>query len=283
MRKFLVLAILPCFIISSAANAAIKPRGGSADSRVKHVIFQDQNVVKVQGHYGYSTLIEFDKDEAIITVSLGDSIAWQTTTTNNNLLFIKPLQPNADTNMTVVTTQRIYSFELEADQASSADAKELTYRLKFVYPEKEAEMLARVGKGKLARYAHASDKTNPSDWNFKYSFSGSKAIRPIKTFDNGKFTYFEFSEHSRTPAIFAVDEKGNELLLNHHKEGDYIVVKRLSAQFTLRDGESVTCIFNEGFPMEDFAEAHLAPVPKKKPQPNFIERFFSKLEGATNE
>jgi hypothetical protein len=50
------------------------------------------------------------------------------------------------------------------------------------------------------------------------------------------------------PAVFAVDENGNERLVNFNVQGKYVVVSGLESQFTLRDGDTATCIFNETFP-----------------------------------
>lgn len=190
---------------------------------------------------------------------MGDSIAWQVTPANQNLLFIKPLEENASTNMTVVTTKRIYSFDLSADKAYG-NKNRLTYRMRFIYPDEEAAELANIGQGELEGTKLVSGDTSPADWNFEYTYSGETDLRPKQAFDDGKFTYFHFGDNHRSPAIFVVDDHGNESLVNYHKKGDYIVVERLGRRFTLRDGEDVTCIFNENFPVVNFDNSQLAPT-----------------------
>jgi type IV secretion system protein VirB9 len=261
-HKTFITALLVTSLFISSAQAAITPQNGGADPRVKHVVYHEQDVTEVKGHYGYTTSVEFGANEKMISMSIGDSIAWQVQPAQDNLLFMKPLEANASTNLTVITNKHIYSFELSADVASSRKSSDLTYRLRFVYPDEEAAALATIGKGPFANTSLVQGISNsPSDWNFKYQYSGNKNLRPVQTFDNGRFTYFKFSTIERAPAIFVVDDLGNESLVNYHKEGDYLVVERLARQFTLRDGEYVTCIFNESFPVQSYEGEPLAPVP----------------------
>ena len=55
-------------------------------------------------------------------------------------------------------------------------------------------------------------------------------------------TYFEFS--GDTPAIFLVKKDRSETLVNYRREGDVIVVDKVAAQWTLRNGSQATCVFN---------------------------------------
>ena len=76
-------------------------------------------------------------DEKIETVALGDSLAWQAVPDQSKrYLFIKPLEKDAVTNMTVVTRKRIYSFILRADSRS---ARRVVFKVRFTYPEDEAD------------------------------------------------------------------------------------------------------------------------------------------------
>ena len=61
-------------------------------------------------------------------------------------------------------------------------------------------------------------------------------------FDDGNKTFFKFDR--RVPAIFAVNADFSETLRNFRREGEYIVVDGTATQFTLRDGNEWTCIFN---------------------------------------
>ena len=73
-------------------------------------------------------------------------------------------------------------------------------------------------------------------------------------------TYFQFKKNDVTPAVFAVDESGNESLVNFTIQGQYLVVERIGRQFTLRDGKAATCIFNDSYKEESGTQAKDAPI-----------------------
>jgi type IV secretion system protein VirB9 len=180
---------------------------------------------------------------------IGDSVAWEAEkNASGNRIFLKPKEDNAATNLTVLTSRRTYSFALQASRATSKDR--MTWRLRFEYPEEEAERaLAVEERASLARAAFVNPDapSNPGKWNFEYSYGGGKKFVPVQLFDDGQFTYFKFKGLEELPAIFVVDEEKNESLVNSRVSGEYIVVHRIAKQFALRSGKTVTCIFNEHF------------------------------------
>ncbi len=251
MKKLLLTTAL-VLCITNPAMADRAPHAGSADARVKTLTYHSSDVYTITAHYGFSTVIEFARGENIDAISLGDSEAWQIVNPpQGNLLFIKPLLDNANTNMTVITDQHIYTFELSARKAQSHKSKRLSFRIKFQYPELMDIELANIGKSKNNGFA--SKEFTPSsvpaeEWNFNYSYAGSKRLRPTRAFDDGVFTYFQFSKNSAAPAVFSVDENGNESIVNYSMRGKYLVVETLARQFTLRNGNTSTCIFNDDYP-----------------------------------
>ena len=122
--------------------------------------------------------------------------------------------------------------------------------MQFNYPTDETELInLRERSRSLAESSIVGQgpSIDPAAWNFNYSFSGHREQVPVKIFDNGTFTYFEFDDRTDTPAIFLVDNNQNESLVNGVRQGKYVVVHRVGQQFTLRNGDVVTCIFNDSF------------------------------------
>lgn len=248
MRHILLLtgALLLC--LASPAIAAQNTNSGSVDARVKTITYHEMEVFRITGHYGFSTVLEFEQTENIETIALGDSQAWQTIKPGRgNLLFIKPLEQNAATNMSVVTNKRIYTFELTAKTAPSVKSEDLSFRIRFDYPEQTDLRLANIG-GDSSRHHNPLQNTlsnaAPEDWNFEYSYSDNKKLRPTRAFDDGVFTYFQFKKTEALPAVFSVDENGNEAIVNYTMRGNYMVIEKLSAQFVLRDGDDAARVFS---------------------------------------
>jgi type IV secretion system protein VirB9 len=248
----LVLGLL----CAGAANAETAPRALKADERIRSVVFEKDNVVFLEGTMGVSTMIVFDDEETIATVAMGDSLSWQAVPDQSkHYLFIKPLERDAVTNMNVVTTKRIYNFVLRTGRPGGPGA---VYKLRFVYPEKDADarLLAKA-KDMAAMPNLAALKQHPELINFDYGFKGSVLNKPGAVFDDGTKTYFRFA--GDVPGIFLVMPGAAETLINYRREGDIIVVDQVAAQWTLRNGDEATCVFN--------LHAQKAPAPVKTMTP----------------
>ncbi len=250
MKKLLLTTTI-LISLASPALAEKSPMAGPVDDRIRTVVYSARDVVEIKGHYGYQTLIEFNHDEEIMNVALGDSMAWYARPNGaGNLLFVKPIENNATTNMTIITSKRTYHFELNARSATSSHAKDMAFHVQFKYPEQNSGFMERnvdvVSKGQ---------NTAPLEWNFNYEFAGDSRQVPKRAFDDGDFTYFEFDKNVDIPAIFKVASDGSESLINYKVEGRYVVVQRIAAQFTLRNGKLVTCIFNRDYSKSPMLDA----------------------------
>lgn len=227
-------------LAAPAAQALQEPRPLATDSRIRTVRYSPNEVYQFIGHYNYQSAIEFEADEKIQTVSIGDSAGWMVNPSNNRL-FLKPVDQNALTNMTVITDKRSYLFELHASETTNIRDSEMVFVMRFVYPQSDA------GAVDFAQFETLPDiQREPEKFNFNYTIQGSSVIEPIRIFDDGAFTYFEFRDkNAELPAIFHIDSAGNEELINFRKRGNYIVVERVSPRFTLRRGPEILCVFNE--------------------------------------
>ena len=104
------------------------------DSRIKKYIYNPSDVYLLKLQFGYQSQIEFEKDESVKTISIGDTYAWKITPINNRL-FINPMENNARTNMTVITNKRTYQFDIVAKEFTDEDLSNLVYVLSFYYPK----------------------------------------------------------------------------------------------------------------------------------------------------
>jgi type IV secretion system protein VirB9 len=239
-RLALGLAVVFC-VLSHASQATRNTRPISSDSRIHVVMYTPDEVFKYVGHYGYQSSIVFEQGEEIQTISMGDSTSWMITPSGNRM-FLKPIEQDAQTNMTVLTNRRSYLFELHAREAESIDDPQLIWVLRFIYP---------TTPPRLAKLDPVPDpkQEGMQNFNFNYSIRGSYEIAPVKIYDDGEFTYFQFrGRNTEIPAIFMVDQYGKEYLLNIRSRGDYIVVERVTSRYTLRQGTEVVCVYNESRP-----------------------------------
>lgn len=229
--------------ISMNAYAVREARPIKLDPRVRTVMYQPDEVVKFTGHYGFQSAIEFEVGEEISTISMGDSTGWMINPVGNRL-FLKPVDQDATTNMTLITNRRTYLFELHAREATAIDDENMVFVMRFIFPGQMADTQA------VSQYLDAvpvyDALEHPEKYNFAYTISGPERLAPIRIFDDGEFTYFEFRDkNADLPAFFLVDPEGNESVINYRMRDNFLVVERVAKKFTLRYGVEIVCVFNE--------------------------------------
>lgn len=229
MRRLAIIAVL------LTAPAPVLAQG-YVDPRIQMVEYDPDRVVMVRGALGYQLMLEFASDERIENVSIGDSLGWQVTPNRRaNVLFLKPID-GVTTNMTVLTNARRYVFDLAVNpKGSRASAP---YTIRFSYPQ-EAVAIPVVEA--------AAPEQPPVVVNDAYTVTGSRENMPVKVFDDGRMTYFEWPAEGPVPAIFAVGPDGSESVVNYGVRGPYLVVEQLAGRFSLRDGKQVATVTNQRF------------------------------------
>jgi type IV secretion system protein VirB9 len=240
----LLLIGLGC--LTGLSFSAQTPQALHSDARIQQVVFDPNNVVSVKSGLSVTTQIEFADDEVIKEVQNGDAAAWSSSLNPNlpNMIFLKPVVKDSETNMTIVTNHHVYYFELDG-RGSAADSP--VYSIRFMYPseilsEAEETLALKTADKDLTLSAYQ----NPDKFNWDYSFNGDQTILPQHVFDDGKFTYLQWAQNQPIPAVFVVDNpEGKEAVVNVRMEGLYLIIEKIAPQFTLRLGEShVASLFN---------------------------------------
>src|SRR4029079_8232692 len=100
-------------VVGSPISGQINPQPGGGDPHLQVVDYVDGQIVQLHGAPGYQLMIELSPDEQVQSVALGDSGAGKVRVTKaGDRLFLKPTQAGVATNMTVVTSVRVYAFDL---------------------------------------------------------------------------------------------------------------------------------------------------------------------------
>lgn len=230
---------VPAFAIRESRPTAI-------DSRIRVMVYNPDDVFKYTGYYGFQASIELAKDEEVVSISMGDTTSWQIVPAGYRI-FIKPMERDATTNMTLITNKRTYFFELYAEEAQDIRDPDMVFNVKFIYPDEEEEDTLKSFVASSA----GPDMTHPEKYNFNYSISGWEEIAPIKIFDDGEFTYLQFRDkNAEIPGIFAVDEDLRESMVNYRlspSNPNLIIIEQVFPKLSIRLGKKVTCVFNEAF------------------------------------
>ena len=241
-------------LMVATASLAIAVPSHADDPRLVTVVYDEAAVVTVKGKANVQATIKFAPDEAIENVAIGDSSSWQVTPNKRaSLLFVKPLAPDAATNLTVVTTRRTYLFDLVA----SPDNAPL-YVLQFRYPElEEQEEQARLAMAAQAEREQANALemeaatdplavTDPENLNFAWKTDGDPDLFPARAYDDGEATFLTWPEGTPIPAILITNVDGVEGPVNFTVRGDTIVLEGVPREIILRSGRDTATLTNTG-------------------------------------
>jgi type IV secretion system protein VirB9 len=213
-------------------------RAPVVDPRIRTLMYDPDRVVSIHGVFGYQLMIQFGADERIEDVAIGDGAAWQVTPNKGaSLLFLKPIDQAAATNMTVVTDRRSYLFQLSASSPAGLARSDMTYVIRFAYPPEPV----------VVATPPPPPPPPPQRRNAAYTYAGARDLLPAEVFDDGQFTYFKWPETASTPALFLVARDGTESLVNYSYRDGYQVVEQVAHLFRLRNGKDVTTIINQAW------------------------------------
>jgi type IV secretion system protein VirB9 len=208
------------------------------DARIASHLYNPSEIVTVHAHSGIQSTIEFGPDEHIDNIAVGDSATWQVTPNKHaSLVFVKPMNDSARTNMTVVTDQRTYLFDLIATPTGTP-----IYVMRFTYPPQPKPVVAITAPpaavpAPVAQVADKDPEATPADLNFSWAAAGAKQLLPSRVFDDSKSTWLAWPKDAPMPAILAREPNGEEGPVNYRVQGDYVVVDGVPAQLVLRQGK----------------------------------------------
>lgn len=236
MNRIVFAAVLSICCLN-LAFAALKDKPIALDSRIKTYIYSENEIFRLVVHYGYQTSIEFADGEEIQTISTGNNFAWQLTPIGRRL-FIKPLEENIITNMTILTSKRTYHMEVQSKGQSSGADEELAYVIRFFYPSDDFN---------LAKSEVVAKDVDPiptvKPFNFNYTLSGADDIAPLKVFDDGINTFFKFPEGIGALPTFEVE--GASGALTPRQKGAYIIINVVADKIRLVKNNHVVTVYNE--------------------------------------
>ena len=240
MRR--ALPLLLALAVAAPACATVVPQPGAKDPRIRTVFYDPDEVVRLRGYLGEAMTLEFADDERIENVSVGDALGWQITPNKRaTLLFLKPLDRSAATNMTVITDRRRYHFELTVAPDKAA-RDELAFAVRFTYPAPPPAPVAEAPPAPAPE-----PRVDTADWNFAYAYDGPQALVPSKVWDDGKATFFQWPQGVTLPTVFAVDGAGRERLVNLVARGKSFAVDETAQRFKVREGRQALTVVNLGW------------------------------------
>ncbi|WP_022685471.1 TrbG/VirB9 family P-type conjugative transfer protein [Sphingomonas phyllosphaerae] len=208
------------FVLFASPLSAQMPWGGG-DQRIQTIEYRNDQVVRVRASPGYQVTVELAPDERVESIALGDSGAWQVVANKaGNLLYVKPIQADISTNMSVTTDVRTYNFELASVAEASGD---LPFLIRFRYPA----VLPQMGMNAMPGAGP------PGNMIADYRLRGDKTLYPASISDDGARTYIEWPADGPLPAVYSRDG-GSEMLVNGNVRGKFFVIDSVVRELVFR-------------------------------------------------
>ena len=255
LTSYLLLTAVSLLLTTNAYSAE-KSQSINSDRKLRAYNYQPNTVYEYTGFLKIASRIDLDPNENILSITMGDQTGWQINPVGNKI-FLKPIEVDANTNMTIITDKRTYYFEMYSKEAEGLDDPDISFASSFNYPDAGENGMANPDFMDFSSEIEVKDyvpdvNENAANLNMSYTMSGDKQISPIQVFDDGEFTYFKFKDvNADYPAIFQVLPDGNEALINFRvSRNGYVVVEMVTSQFTLRFGNQMACVFNEKMPLQ---------------------------------
>jgi type IV secretion system protein VirB9 len=241
-------ACLLSVLAAPRARAELTPARGLVDPRVRIVAYDAEQVIRLHGYVGYQIHFQFADGETFVNLAAGDNKALDVGYEANHLV-LKPLAEKVATNITVITTRRVYQFDYSASaERPDPDREDVIYSLRFIYPQEEARKAAEALEQQRTNLKLASAAEDPHRTrNGDYWGCGATAIRPQSAYDDGVQTRLRFPAHAEFPTMYVKNDDESESLVNFTVDNDEVVIHRVARSFVLRRGKLVACIQNRSF------------------------------------
>ncbi len=237
-------------LASGALCAAVTPPVGRVDPRVREIEYREGDVVSLTAYVGYHIDLELEDGERYVALAAGDAAALDVAAQGAHVL-LKPKAARVATNLTLVSSRRVYHFEYRAYEAQPSQQTAI-YALRFRYPGAPSEVapaatpLPFSSSAPVVQPEPVAVAVPARAVNADYWYCGSPWLKPVSVTDDGVQTRLTFNARGEWPAIFVANPDGSESLTNFHAEGTTAVVHRVAGKFVLRRGQLVGCVENRG-------------------------------------
>lgn len=213
-RRFALL-----LLVASPSVAEVTPRPGYGDPHIQQVAYDAEQVVVLNASPGFVTTVELSPDERVENIALGNSGAWQVQVNHRgDRLFVKAVANDVATNLTVFTDGRRYNFIL---RPNSGEQIAMPFVVRFVYPSQQ----------------FAPQPAAPEPVTL-FKLRGDRSLWPAAMSDDGNFTSIMWDADQTMPAIYRVDARGAETLVNGVVRDGAFVIEGISTKFIFRLGKN---------------------------------------------
>ncbi len=275
---FAITLIISSLNVANAQNIkpSLPPPTANIASAQPTVFYEyiANTIYSINTGLGIATQIILDPTDKIKDFGTGFSTGWDIVR-RDNVLYIKPKDPDAETNMYIRTEKRSYLLDLKIvtkDWRKIDEAKNLgvAYMVQFNYKDSPVpfsppliEGLKKSSSSKSTKipvknnnqgfkllsesdFIKRPNKNNYFSYHTDYEVaadSGSKWMIPVRVYDDGELTYVQMPINSNVPSFFGRhSDRGEELLLNKTVKQDQFLLHGVYPFIIIRYGSDVVAV-----------------------------------------
>jgi len=219
-RSIAILAAALCLVESTEASAQQMPFPSADDNRIAILRYAPGSPAQLHVVAGFELSVLMPRGEHVQSVIVGDPGALRVEVPgDHDGIMVSALHPLNDVSLTVETEQQHYQFTVSASLQGNAPW--------LVRVERGAGMVRNIFPSKPVS---AAPRLPPGEWKVK----GDKAVQPIMIRDDGEKVSIQWSAAQAIPAVFALDDRGQEQMVNGYMRGDIFVIDRVFERLVFR-------------------------------------------------
>lgn len=192
--------------------------GASKGARVTYE-YKDDSLFRVNTKLGFVNDIELKPGEVVTHIAGGDTKRWlidKAVVGNVQHVYIKPIEPDIDTNIIINTNQRAYRLYV----VSSDDYDPL---VSFTFPGEASGSRVRPSEEEPSLYGKKLNR----NYEIRIKKKADRALVPLEIFDDGQQTFIRISKENKydLPVLYSIDpwNKKNVSMVNYRVKGEYFI------------------------------------------------------------
>jgi len=222
-----VSVILGMAAVGSAAEwqkpVYVPSDGESKGARVTYE-YKVDSLFRVNTKLGYVNDIELKPGEMVTHIVGGDTKRWmidKAVVGNVQHVYIKPIEPNIETNIIVNTNQRAYRLYVVTGENYDP-------LISFTFPDSSSPAYSAPRRTREADMdVRLYGKNINRNYEIRVKKKADKALIPLEIFDDGRQTFIRMSKENRydLPVLYNIDpwDKKNITMVNYRVQGEYFV------------------------------------------------------------
>ncbi len=233
--------------IKATTNLIKEPQNKS--KTIKDFTYSRYKTFTINVREAMTSTVVLPETETIKSIILGDESSFFVEQISDNIFIVFAQEINRDTSLTAISNNKvIYPFYVKSTAYNSNANPNIVVR---VHNSLNKSTLSNQNSNKNLSKAPQNNNLeedflkevplNPNkiDWNYK--MKGNKSIAPKRVWNDGYFTYFEFTEQQSAVLAYKVIENVDTPINATTWQGNIMVVKTVG-NITLRSGNKFVCV-----------------------------------------